>query len=71
MEQHPLLVERSHVAADVANVELGMRDVQRLVARHAMTRDQAECVLAECIEELKRLGARLGDIDQRLTAPRR
>ena len=63
MEHHPLLVERSHVAADVANVELGMRNVQLLVARRAITRDQAELVLAQCMEELTRLSTRLGDID--------
>jgi hypothetical protein len=53
------MVERSHVAADVANVELGMGNVQLLVARRAITRDQAELVLAQCMEELTRLSTRL------------
>ena len=58
-----LLAERSHLAADVANVELGMKNVQLLVARRAITRDHAELVLTECMRELTRLHNRLGDIN--------
>ena len=58
-----LLAQRSLLAADVANIELGMRNVQALVAHRAITRDQAEQVLTECMRELARLGTRLGDIN--------
>jgi hypothetical protein len=67
MRVRALLVERRRVAADLANVEKGMRDLQLLVARRAITRDRAELVLAQCTDELKRLTAQLADADQSLT----
>ena len=67
MEIRPLLVERSRVAADLANVEKGMIDLQMLVARRAITRDRAELTLAQCSEELKRLTRQLADIDRSLS----
>ena len=67
MEIRALLVERSRVAANLANVEKGMRDLQLLKARRAITRDRAELVLAQCTDERKRLKARLADIEESLT----
>ena len=66
MEIRALLVERSRVAADLANVEKGMRNLQVLVARRAITRDRSELVLAQCTDELKRLTERLADINESL-----
>ena len=66
MEVRALLVERSRVAADLANVEKGMRDLQLLVARRAMTRERSELVLAQCTDELNRLTRRLTDLDRSL-----
>jgi hypothetical protein len=63
MELRILLTERSRVAADLANVEKGMLDVQMLVARRGITRDRAEAIIAECNEEEKRLAKRLADLD--------
>ena len=67
MEIRPLLVERSHIAADLANVEKGMIDLQMLVARRAITRDRSELTLAHCREELKRLTRQLADLDRSLS----
>jgi hypothetical protein len=66
MRIRALLTERSRVAADLANVQKGMRDLQLLVARRGITRDRAELVLAQCAEEVKRLTERLADMDQSL-----
>lgn len=66
MRIRALMVERSRVAADLANVEKGIRDMQILVARRAIARDRAEIVLAQCVEEAKRLTERLADIDKSL-----
>ena len=67
MEIRPLLAERNRVAADLANVEKGMLDMQMLVARRGITRDRAETVIAQCNEEEKRLTTRLADLDAALT----
>lgn len=66
MRIRALMVERSRVAADLANVEKGILDMQILVARRAIARDRAEIVLAQCVEEAKRLTERLADIDKSL-----
>ena len=66
MRIRALMVERSRVAADLANVEKGILDMQILVAKRAIARDRAEIVLAQCVEEAKRLTERLADIDKSL-----
>ena len=63
---HPLLVERSRVAADLANVQQAMRDLQSLVARREITRDRAELVFAQYTDELKHLATELADLEKSL-----
>ena len=66
MRIRALIKERSRVAADLANVKKGMLKIQILLARRAIARDRAEMVIAQCVEEAKRLTERLADIDESL-----
>jgi hypothetical protein len=68
MRTRALLIERSRIAADLAKVEKGIRDLPSLVANRQITLDRAECVLAIGVDEIKRLNQRLADIDKSLAA---
>jgi hypothetical protein len=67
MRARALLIERSRIAADLANVEKGIQDLPAMLVSRAITTDRAACVLAVCAEEVKRLQQQLADIDRSVT----
>jgi septal ring factor EnvC (AmiA/AmiB activator) len=59
MELDQLRAERRRVAADLANVEKGIKDVEVMLATRSIQRHKAELVLAECAEASRRLADQL------------
>jgi hypothetical protein len=62
-----LLSERSRIAADLANVEKRIRDLDDLGAQRGTARERAELARAQYREEHRRLTSRLTLLDASLT----
>ena len=55
--------QRAYLVGDLASVKAGMRAMEFLIARRAITRHCAEEVLAQCAEDLGQLTSRLLRLD--------
>ena len=62
-----LLSERSRIAADLANVEKRIRDLDALGVQRGTARERAELAMAQYREEHRRLTSRLTLLDASLT----
>ena len=61
-----LLSERSRIAADLANVEKRIQDLDALGAQRGTARERAELAMAQYREEHRRLTSRLTLLDASL-----
>ena len=61
-----LLSERSRIAADLANVEKRIRDLDDLGAQRGTARERAELAMAQYREEHRRLSSQLTLLDASL-----
>lgn len=60
-----LISERAYLVGDMANLNAGVRSIEFLIARRAITCHLAEGVLDQCAEDLRSLTVRLRCIDAR------
>ncbi len=65
-----LSVERERILADIANVENELAELQLELTTGRMSRQRAEFVSAQWIEEHRRLAVRLSDLDASISLAR-